>query len=63
VANERSKTYVLNTMLLATVLLLAAIAERFDWRTVRVAVRVAVLVIACAVLVVSLANLVRFPIY
>ncbi len=59
VANEWSNDYVLNTVLLATVLLLGAIAERFEWRPVRVAV----LVIACAVLLVSLANLVRFPIH
>jgi hypothetical protein len=57
VANEWSNDYLLNTVLLATVLLLGAIAERFRWHPVRVAV----LVIACAVLLVSVANLVRFP--
>jgi hypothetical protein len=59
IANEWSNDYVRNTVLLAMVLLLAAIAERFAWRPVRVAV----LVIACAVLLVSVANLVRFPIH
>ena len=34
-ANQQSDDYVLNTVFLATVLFLTAIAERFDWNLVR----------------------------
>jgi hypothetical protein len=57
-ANETSDNYVLNTVLLATVLLLAAIGERFSLFPVQVAI----LLIASGILVIGLVNLVRYPI-
>ena len=57
-ANQHSDDYVLNTVFLAMVLFLTAISERFRWQ----AVRVGVLVLAAAMLVFGLRNLLVYPI-
>ncbi len=56
--NEQSDDYVLNTVFLATVLFLTAIAERFDWNWVRGII----LVIALGMLVFGIYHLVIYPI-
>lgn len=58
VANQHSDDYVLNTVFLAVVLLLAAIAERFEWH----ALRTVVLVFALLLLLFGLYHLVTYPI-
>ncbi len=56
--NEQSDDYVLNTVFLATVLFLTAIAERFDWNWVRGII----LVFALGMLVFGIYHLVIYPI-
>ncbi|MFC2046409.1 hypothetical protein ACFLTC_02680 [Chloroflexota bacterium] len=57
-ANQQSDDYVLNAVILASVLFLAGIATRFDWLPVRVAIIVAGMVL----LVMGLYNLAVYPI-
>jgi hypothetical protein len=57
-ANEIGDAYVLNTVFLATVLFLTAIAERFEWY----AVRAVVLALAGAMLLFGLYQLAVYPI-
>ena len=57
-ANETSDRYVLHAVIFATVLFLAAIADRFRWRPARVSV----LVIGMAVLASGVFGLVQLPI-
>jgi hypothetical protein len=57
-ANERSDSYVLNTVFLATVLFLTAIAGNFEWN----AVRAVMLVVALGMLLFGLYHLVTYPI-
>ena len=57
-ANEIGDAYVLNTVFLATVLFLTAIADRFEWY----AVRSVVLVLAGAMLLFGLYHLAVYPI-
>jgi hypothetical protein len=56
-ANEISDHYVLYTVVFATVLFLAAIADRFKWR----AARIAVLTMGGALLVFGVVGLVQLP--
>jgi len=56
-ANEISDHYVLYTVIFATVLFLAAIADRFRWR----AARIAVLAMGSALLVFGVVGLVQLP--
>jgi hypothetical protein len=56
-ANQQSDDYVLNTVFLATVLFLTAIAERFEWN----AVRAVVLVFALGMLLFGIYHLVVYP--
>jgi hypothetical protein len=58
-ANQQSDDYILNAVILATVLFLAGIAPRFDW----LPVRVGVLVVATVLLGVGLYNIATYPIY
>ncbi|SRR6266566_4908850 len=58
VANDQSDEYVLNTVFLATVLFLTAIAERFDWNWVRAVI----LVFALGMLLFGIYHLVTYPI-
>jgi hypothetical protein len=57
-ANQQSDDYVLDTVVLATVLFLIAISERFEWH----AVRSAILLIALGILLVGLYHLATYPI-
>ena len=57
-ANELGDAYVLNTVILATVLFLTAIAERFEWHPLRATV----LVFALVMLLWGLRNLAVYPI-
>jgi hypothetical protein len=57
-ANEQGDRYVLNTVILATVLFLGGIATRFDWLPVKVLVIVAALIL----LVYGLYNLAIYPV-
>jgi hypothetical protein len=57
-ANEQSDAYVLNTVFLATVLFLTAIAERFEWDLLRALI----LALALAMLLYGLYNLAIYPI-
>lgn len=57
-AIQQSDDYVLNTVFLATVLFLTAIAERFEWT----AVRAAVLALALGMLLFGLYHLITYPI-
>jgi hypothetical protein len=57
-ANERSDQYVLNTVFLASVLFLAGIAPRFDWRPIVIVI----LVTALVLLTIGLYNLSTLPI-
>lgn len=58
-ANQQSDDYILNAVILASVLFLAGIAPRFDW----LPVRVAVIVVAVAFLGLGLYNIATYPIY
>lgn len=58
IANEHSDDYVLNAVLLASVLFLAGIAPRFDWQPLVVVILVA----AAILLVIGLYNLSMLPI-
>ncbi|HEY6411247.1 MAG TPA: hypothetical protein VIY29_27625, partial [Ktedonobacteraceae bacterium] len=57
-ANQQSDDYVLNTVFLATVLFLTAIADRFDWN----AVRAMILALALGMLLFGLYHLFTYPI-
>jgi hypothetical protein len=57
-ANQLSDDYVLNAVLLASVLFLVGIASRFDW----IWVRYAILVAAAALLLYGLYNIATYPI-
>lgn len=58
-ANQQSDDYILNAVILASVLFLAGIAPRFDW----LPVRVVVIVFALVVLGLGLYNIATYPIY
>ena len=58
-ANQQSDDYILNAVILASVLFLAGIAPRFDW----LPVRVVIIVIAFLLLALGAYNLVTYPIY
>lgn len=58
-ANQQSDDYILNAVILASVLFLAGIAPRFDW----LPVRIAVIVVALVFLGVGLYNIATYPIY
>ena len=58
-ANQQSDDYILNAVILASVLFFAGIAPRFDW----LPVRVAVVIVALALLVLGLYNLAAYPVY
>jgi hypothetical protein len=58
VASEQGDAYVLNTVFLATVLFLTAIAERFEWHLVRALI----LALALAMLTYGLYHLAVYPI-
>jgi hypothetical protein len=57
-ANQLSDEYILNAVILASVLFLSGIATRFDWMPVRVAIIVAALVL----LTLGLYNLATYPV-
>jgi hypothetical protein len=57
-ANQQSDEYVLNAVILASVLFLAGIASRFDWLPVRIAIIVAALFL----LILGLYNLAIYPV-
>jgi hypothetical protein len=57
-ANEQGDAYVLNTIFLASALFLTAIAERFDWNSVRVVM----LVFALGMLLFGVYHLITYPI-
>jgi hypothetical protein len=57
-AAEQSAAYVLNTVFLATVLFLTAIAERFEWHPLRAAI----LGIAMVMLLFAIYHLVTYPV-
>ena len=57
-ANQQSDDYVLNAVILASVLFLAGIATRFDWLPVRIAVVVA----AGVLLAIGLYNIIVYPV-
>jgi hypothetical protein len=57
-ATQHSDDYVLNTVFLAVVLFLTAISERFEWQIVRVGI----LILATAMLLFGLYNLLIYPI-
>ena len=56
-ANQQSDNYVLNTVFLATVLFLIAIAERFEWH----AVRSVILLVALGMLLYGIYHLIIYP--
>lgn len=58
-ANQQSDDYILNAVILASVLFLSGIASRFDWLPVRIAVVVA----ALALLSFGLYNLATYPVW
>ena len=58
-ANQQSDDYILNAVILASVLFLAGIAPRFDW----LPVRVVIIVVAFLLLVLGAYNLATYPIY
>jgi hypothetical protein len=57
-ANQQSDNYVLDTVVLATVLFLIAISERFKWH----AIRSVILLVALGILLVGLYHLATYPI-
>jgi hypothetical protein len=57
-ANQQSDDYILNAVILASVLFLAGIASRFDWLPVRVAIVVAAMIL----LVLGLYNIAVYPV-
>jgi hypothetical protein len=58
-ANENSDLYILNTVILASVLFLSGIAPRFDWQPLVVVILVA----AAVLLVIGLYNLSALPVH
>jgi hypothetical protein len=58
-ANQQSDDYILNAVVLASVLFLAGIAPRFEW----LPVRLAVVVVAMVFLGLGLYNIATYPIY
>jgi hypothetical protein len=58
-ANQQSDDYILNAVILASVLFLAGIAPRFDW----LPIRVSVIVVALVFLGLGLYNIVTYPIF
>lgn len=58
-ANQQSDDYILNAVILASVLFLAGIAPRFDW----LPVRVVVVVVAIVLLGIGLYNIATYPIF
>jgi hypothetical protein len=58
-ANQQSDDYVLNAVILASVLFLSGIAARFDW----LPVRVAIIVVAFIMLSWGLYHVATYPIY
>ena len=58
-ANQQSDDYILNAVILASVLFLAGIAPRFDW----LPVRVVVITVAVIFLGLGLYNIVTYPIF
>jgi hypothetical protein len=58
VANAQSDEYILNAVILASVLFLAGIATRFDWLPVRIAIIIAAVVL----LTIGLYNLATYPV-
>ena len=58
-ANQQSDDYILNAVILASVLFFAGIAPRFDW----LPVRVAVVIVALALLILGAYNLAAYPVY
>ena len=57
-ANEQGDAYVLNTIIMASVLFLIAIAERFDW----IQIRIVIFVLALGMLLFGLYHLVTYPV-
>ena len=57
-ANEQGDAYVLNTIFLTSVLFLTAIAERFDWKPVRIVI----FVFALGMLLFGLYHLITYPV-
>jgi hypothetical protein len=57
-ANQQSDDYILNAVILASVLFFAGIAPRFDW----LPVRVAVVVVALVFLALGLFNIATYPV-
>jgi len=57
-ANQQSDDYILNAVLLASVLFLVGIASRFDWQPVRYAILVGALI----PLVIGVYNILTYPI-
>ena len=57
-ANEQGDAYVLNTIFLASVLFLTAVAEHFDWNLIRVVI----LTIAMAMLLFGVYHLITYPV-
>ena len=58
IAKEQGDAYVLNTVFLAMVLFLTAIAQRFEWNTVRAVI----LLLALGMLLLGLYHLATYPI-
>ena len=58
-ANQQSDDYILNAVILASVLFLAGIAPRFDW----LPVRVVIIVVAFLLLALGAYNLLTYPIH
>jgi len=58
-ANQQSDDYILNAVILASVLFLAGVAPRFEW----LPVRVAVIVVALVLFGLGLYNIATYPIY
>jgi hypothetical protein len=57
-ANQQSDDYILNAVILASILFLGGIVSRFDWRPVRVGI----IVVALVLLAMGLYNLATYPV-
>jgi hypothetical protein len=57
-ANQQSDDYILNTVILASVLFFTGIVNRFRWRFVRILL----VIIAAAMIVIGLYNLITYPV-
>ena len=57
-ANQQGDSYVLNTVFLAAVMFFAAVAQRFDW----LGPRLGLLALGFVMLLVGLANIIRYPV-